>query len=200
MLYTAYVFSNILIMAKRSRTLLWVLGLAAVLILWGLSSYNGLVTAREGVNTAWADVQTQEQRRFDLVPNLVATVKAAANFEQGTLTAVTEARTRWQNAGTRADQVAAAQNFESALSRLLVTVEAYPELTATQGFRDLQTQLEGTENRIATQRRDYNLAVQSYNIRVRRVPGSIIASVFGFEPEAQFIAVEGADVPPTVQF
>lgn len=176
---------------------------AAILLfaLWFFSSYNGLVMQKETVDNGWRQVETQYQRRFDLVPNLVSTVKGAANFEQSTLTAVTEARTQWLNAGgNREAGVLAAQNLDGALSRLLVSVEAYPQLQATQAYRDLMTQLEGTENRIATARKDYNDVVLDYNIRVRTFPGNIVASIFGFQPEAGFQSAPGSDAAPTVQF
>lgn len=185
---------------KRSS---WIIGIVAVIALlgvWAVSGYNALVTQRQNVETEWSQVETQYQRRFDLVPNLVSTVRGAANFEQETLTAVTNARTQWQNAGTRGEQVAAAGGFDSALSRLLVTVEAYPQLQATQAFRDLMTQLEGTENRIATARRDYNIAVRDYNNTVNRFPGIILSSLYGFDPQPEFEATEGADVAPSVNF
>jgi len=177
-----------------------VLGVALLLLLWVWMGYNGLVTRMENVGTSWAQVETQYQRRFDLVPNLVSTVKGAAKFEQETFQAVTEARTKWQIAGNRTDQISAALTFDSALSRLLVTVEAYPQLQATQSYRDLMTQLEGTENRIATARRDYNDAVRSYNLRVKRFPGMILAQMFGFEEETFFESAEGSDEAPTVEF
>ncbi|MBI3618706.1 LemA family protein [Candidatus Peregrinibacteria bacterium] len=183
------------------RPWLIILGLLALIVLWILTSYNGLITAKAGVDSAWAQVQTQYQRRFDLVPNLVSTVKGAAKFEQSTLLQVTQARTQWQNAGNdRGAQIAAAQGFEGALSRLLVTVESYPQLQATQAFRDLMTQLEGTENRISTARRDYNNAVQSYNVRVLRVPTVFVARLFGFIPEKFFQSAAGSENAPAVNF
>lgn len=172
-----------------------------VMLIWVAGTYNGLIGQKETLDNTWRQVETQYQRRFDLVPNLVQTVKGAANFEQSTLTAVTNARTQWMNAGGNRDaEVAAAQNFDSALSRLLVTVEAYPQLQATQAFRDLMTQLEGTENRIATARKDYNDAVATYNIRVRTFPANVIAGMFGFGPEKGFEAAAGSDVAPSVNF
>jgi len=182
----------------------WLYGLLAVVVmflLWMFSGYNGLVTERENVDNKWRQVETQYQRRFDLIPNLVSTVKGAANFEQSTLTAVTNARTQWQNAGgDRNQQVAAANSFDSALSRLLVTVEAYPQLQATQAFRDLMVETSGTENRIAVARKDYNDAVASYNIRVRRFPTNILAGLFGYAPEPGFQAAPGTDTAPTINF
>lgn len=185
---------------KHSKLLYGAIIVAVLASLWILSGYNTLVTQRQNVDTAWSNVETVYQRRFDLIPNLVNTVKGAANFEQETLTAVTDARTKWQNAGSRSEQVAAAGSFDGALSRLLVTVEAYPQLQATQAFRDLMTQLEGTENRISTERRDYNLVVRDYNLTVKRFPGVILASLFGYEAETGFESAEGSDVAPPVDF
>lgn len=185
----------------RSSPVLWILlGIALAAIVWIWSGYNGLITARESVNASWAQVETQYQRRVDLVPNLVNTVKGAADFEQETLTNVTEARTRWLNAQSRPNQIAAAEQFDSALSRLLVTVESYPQLQATQAFRDLMTQLEGTENRIATARRDYNEVVRSYNVSVKRFPGNILAFLFDFDAEDMFDATQGSENAPPVNF
>lgn len=184
----------------RGKPWLVILGVVILVGIWLAISYNGLVSSQEGVRNAWAQVETTYQRRIDLVPNLVNTVKGAADFEQSTLTAVTAARTQWQAAPTRQDKVAAAQNMESAISRLLVTVEAYPQLQATQAFRDLMTQLEGTENRINVARRDYNDAVMSYNVAVRRFPRNIIATLFGFTQEKPFEAAPGAEQAPSVNF
>lgn len=181
-----------------------VLVVIVVLVLgWLASSYNGLVTAKAAVENQWAQVETQYERRVALIPNLVSTVKGAANFEQETFRAVTEARSAWAQAktvGDRAQQVQAAQTFDSALSRLLVTVEAYPQLQATQAFRDLMTQLEGTENRIAVARKDFNDSVMAYNVRVRLFPGAIAASIFGFDAEQPFQASEGSERAPSVDF
>ncbi len=188
-------------MPASSRTSLYIiLGILAVLVLWVWTGYNSLVTSKAAVEGEWANVETQYQRRFDLIPNLVNTVKGAAQFEQETFTAVTAARSQWQSAGTRDAKIDAASQFDSALSRLLVTVEAYPQLQATQAFRDFMTQLEGTENRIAVARRDYNRAVQTYNVLVRRFPRNILARVFGFGPEKLFESDEGADKAPSVNF
>lgn len=185
---------------KRSPLLIGILVVALLLIGWLWTGYNSLVGAKGAVEGNWAQVETQYQRRFDLVPNLVRTVQGAADFEQETLTQVTAARTQWQSAGSRTQQIAAAEGFESALSRLLVTVEAYPQLKATEAFRDLMTQLEGTENRIATARRDYNESVRGYNVMVQRFPRNILAGLFGFGPETYFDAVAGSETAPEVQF
>ncbi len=180
-----------------------VLGIAVIVGIWLVVSYNGFVTARGLVDNMWAQVETQYQRRVDLVPNLVSTVKGAANFEQSTFVQVTEARSAWAQAKTVADrgqEITAAGNFDTALSRLLVTVEAYPQLQATQAFRDLMTQLEGTENRVSVARKDYNDAVFAYNIRVQHFPGVIAAKLFGFGAEKSFEAQPGSEVAPKVDF
>lgn len=184
----------------RSQRLSLLVGFAVLILLWIFASYNGLVRGRENVSGMWAQVQTQYQRRFDLVPNLVSTVKGAAAFEQSTLTQVTAARTQWMAAGSRVAQIEAARGLDSALARLIATVEAYPQLQATQAYRDLMTQLEGTENRVATARRDYNEAVRTYNVRVKSFPGALFARLFGFQPEAFFESAEGAETAPSVSF
>lgn len=180
-----------------------VLGVVVLLGLWLVVSYNGLVTQKGNVDRQWAQVETQYQRRVDLIPNLVSTVKGAANFEQETFTEVTAARSAWAQAktvGDRAQAIQAANGFDTALSRLLVTVEAYPQLQATQAFRDLMAQLEGTENRIAVSRKDYNDAVFAYNVRVQRFPGKLAAMIFGFATEKSFEAAPGSDQAPAVDF
>ncbi len=176
----------------------------------GCNTYNRLVEEDERVEQAWADVQSQYQRRADLVPNLVNTVRGAADFERGTLESVTEARARATSINLSVDDLSdpeAMQRFQDAqselggaLSRLLAVSENYPELRATEAFRDLQVQLEGTENRIATARRDYNGAVQVYNTGVRRFPTNIIAGITGFDRRIPFEADEGAQQAPTVDF
>ncbi len=187
------------------RSTLWIaLGVIVVIIVgWLISSYNGFVSSHLAVDQSWAQVETQYQRRSDLVPNLVSTVKGAANFEKSTLTEVTNARSAWAQAnqvGDRSDVINASQNFDSALSRLLVTVEAYPQLKATQQFGDLMAQLEGTENRIAVARKDYNDSATQYNTRVSVFPGKMLASLFGFQPEPLFKSTSGAENAPQVQF
>ncbi len=189
--------------SKRSPLLIGIVVIVIALVLWIFSSYNNLVTASESLNNSWNQVETQYQRRFDLIPNLVSTVQGAADFEQETLTAVTEARTQWLNAQSSGDlnaQVEATEQTESALARLLVTAEAYPTLTATQSFENLMVQLEGTENRISTARRDYNDAVLSYNLIVRRFPGNIAAILFGFDVAEGFNATAGSENAPSVEF
>lgn len=188
---------------KTSHIIWLAIGAALVVILlivWG--GYNGLVGGQENVKNKWADVQTQYQRRVDLIPNLVETVKGSAEFEQQTLQNVVEARSAWAKSQTGGinDQLKAASQFDSALSRLLVTVESYPQLKSTEGFRDFMTQLEGTENRVAVARRDFNLSVKEFNVIVRRFPSNIVASLFGFSIYDSFKADEGAEKAPKVEF
>ncbi len=187
-----------------------VLGIVALLVIFGISSYNGLVEKQETVNQSWAQVENQYQRRSELIPNLVNTVKGAADFEQETLTDVTEARSRAASIQVTADDLndpqklaqfqEAQQQLSGALSRLLVTVERYPELKANQNFLELQSQLEGTENRIATERMRFNQAVQTYNTSIRTFPTNLFAGIFGFDSKAYFEADEGAQDAPEVNF
>jgi len=185
---------------RKSAWLYIVLILVALAALWVWASFNSLIRSQESVKNAWAQVETTYQRRIDLVPNLVNTVKGSADFEQSTLTAVTQARTQWLAAPTRQDKLAAAQGMESALARLLVSVEAYPQIQSTQAFKDLMTQLEGTENRINQARRDYNDAVKEFNIAVRVFPRNVIAGLFGFDQEKPFEAAAGSETAPVVDF
>lgn len=189
----------------------WIaIGIAVLLALYGISVNNSLVEQEESVNQAWAQVENQYQRRTDLIPNLVSTVQGAADFEQETLTEVIEARSRATSINVDPSELSnesAIRQFEQvqgqlsgALSRLLVSVERYPELTATQNFRDLQNQLEGTENRIATERMRFNQAAQDYNTSLRRFPTNVVAGLLGFERKYYFEATEGAETPPEVSF
>jgi len=186
-----------------------ILVIALLTIFPAISSYNKMVTMDEGVKSAWAQVENVYQRRLDLIPNLVNTVKGAANFEKSTLTAVIEARAKatqvtidpTKMTEQNFQQFQEAQgNLSSALSRLLVTVEQYPQLKATESFRDLQSQLEGTENRIATERRKFNEVALQYNAFIRKFPKNIIASMFGFKEKPYFAAEKEAAKPPSVQF
>lgn len=191
------------------------LGVFAVIVLavGGLiaGGYNSLVQASAGADTAWAQVQTQYQRRADLIPNLVRTVEGAANFERSTLTDVVNARasaTRITIDPSKApSDPQALQQFQQAqdalsrtLGRLLAVSERYPELKANSNFRDLQAQIEGTENRIAVARGDFNRAVQSYNVRVRTFPTVLYAPILGFQPKPFFQSVAGAENAPSVSF
>ena len=191
--------------------------IVALLIFGGyfVSVRNNLVTLDENVNKQWAQVEGQYQRRFDLIPNLVRTVQGSANFEKSTLEAVVNARARVgqvqgggaPGASNIPNDPAAMQQFEaaqqglsSALSRLLVVVERYPELQASRAFLELQSQLEGTENRIAVERARYNEAAQGYNTAIRRFPASIVASMSGFKAKAYFQSQAGASQAPQVNF
>ena len=184
-----------------------------VLILVAIAggSYNRLVKLSQGVDQQWAQVQNVYQRRADLIPNLVSTVSGAANFEKSTLTEVTAARasvgqvkissnTAPNDPAKLAEFDRAQGQLSSALSRLLVVSERYPELRATQNFQTLQAQLEGTENRIAVERGRFNEAVQSYNTAVKSFPAVLYAGMFGFHPKPYFAATAGSEVPPKVQF
>lgn len=193
----------------KNKTLWIILGIIAVVAIWAVSGYNGLVGKEESTNQAWANVESAYQRRADLIPNLVNTVKGYAEHEQKTLQEVTEARTKATSINIDASTATpeqfeawakAQQQVGSALSRLIAVSESYPELKANENFRDLQAQLEGTENRIKVERDRYNGAVKEYNVKIRRFPTSIIASIFGFNTRSMFEAQEGADVAPTVQF
>ena len=193
---------------KKSSVII-VLIVAAIVVVWGITGYNGLVSMDEGVQTKWADVETQYQRRADLIPNLVNTVKGYAAHESETLQAVVEARAKATSVNIDPTNMSAEQiaNFQkaqdgvsSALGRLLVTVEKYPDLKANENFKELQAQLEGTENRISVARRDYNEAARKYNTSLRSFPKNILAGMFGFEKKAYFEAQEGSEQAPTVQF
>lgn len=176
----------------------------------GIGSYNGIVARQESIEAKWSDIHNQYQRRFDLVPQLVATVKGAAGFEQSTLTEITEARASVGRAALPAtvpDDPAKLQAFlqaqdqlSGALQRLMVVVENYPALKATQNFLSLQDQLEGTENRLSVARRDYIDAVRDYNVSIRRFPGSLVAGLLGFEKHAQLEITPGTTERPTVEF
>ena len=180
------------------------------LVITGVSGYNRVVKLDQGVSQSWSQVENQYQRRADLIPNLVETVKGAANFEQETLTRVIEARAKATQVQITAEQLedpAALQRFEqaqgelsSALSRLLVTVEKYPELKANANYLALQDELAGTENRIGNERRRFTETVQTYNTAVKSFPMNMLAGMFGFQPKAYFEAKEGAEEAPKVNF
>jgi len=184
-------------------------GVLALLVIYLISLYNGLVNMRESVNSAWANVENQYQRRSDLVPNLVSTVKGAADFEKSTLQAVVDARARATSIQVDPNKLTPEklQEFQqaqgalsTAIGRLLAVAENYPQLKAVDAFRDLQAQLEGTENRINEARRQFNEAAQSYNAGLQRFPRVIFARLFGFQPRAYFQSEEGAQKAPKVQF
>jgi LemA protein len=195
---------------KRGLLGCGLIGVLAILVVGVavMGSYNRLVTLEEAVKSAWSQVENVYQRRADLIPNLVETVKGARDFEKSTLTAVVEARAKVSqvNFGTVPTQEqmqkfqSAQDGLSSALSRLLVVVERYPELKATQNFLDLQAQLEGTENRIAVERRRFNEVAQTFNTARRRFPTVFIANLFGFAEKPYFQAAPGSERPPAVKF
>lgn len=192
----------------------WIILIAVLVILfivisWGTGIYNKLVNKEETVSQQWANVENVYQRRADLIPNLVATVKGVAKFEQQTLTAVIEARAKATSVNISPKNLdeASLQKFQqaqdglsSALSRLMMVVERYPELKATQNFSELQAQLEGTENRITVERRTFNEVAQDYNAYLRRFPANMFAGMFGFQKKAYFLAQKGAENAPKVEF
>jgi LemA protein len=192
----------------------WIIAIVVVLFIiliisWSTRIYNNLVTKEEGVNQQWANVENVYQRRSDLIPNLVATVKGVANFEQSTLTAVIEARAKATSVNINPKNLdeASLQKFQeaqnglsSALARLMVVVEKYPELKATQNFSELQAQLEGTENRISVERRSFNEMAMAYNTYLRGFPANIFAGMYGFQKKAYFQAEAGAEKAPKVEF
>lgn len=197
----------------KMNSKLWIsLIVVAILVISFVSMYNGLVGLDESVNEKWAQVQNVYQRRLDLVPNLVNTVKGYAKHERETLESVVQARAAATKMTPEALQGAlndpqVMQNFQaaqgalgSALSKLLLVVERYPDLKASQNFLALQSQLEGTENRIAVERKRFNEEVRNYNVKVRRFPTKMIASLFGFEKKVMFEAEEGAETAPEVGF
>lgn len=198
-------------MTKNKKPLI-LIGIVALIILiigWLMSGYNDMVKLDENVNREWSQVENQYQRRLDLIPNLVNVVKGYASHEKETLEGVIEARakatqTTIDPSNMNEEQLANFQKSQDglsgALNRLMVVVEKYPDLKATENFKQLQAQLEGTENRITLARKDYNDAATIYNKEVRRFPNSMLAGIFGFSVRPQFKAQEGAESAPTVQF
>jgi len=171
-----------------------------VLIVWFISLSNSLVALQENVHSAWAQVETVLQRRYDLIPNLVNTVKGYATHEKDVLEEVTRLRSQWGSAQTTDEKVKAAGQLESTLSRLLLVAEQYPDLKANANFRDLQYELAGTENRIAVERQRYNDVARIYNTAVRQFPASFVASLRGFADATYFEAASGAKEAPKVDF
>lgn len=180
-----------------------------VIVMWAVGGYNGMVTLDEGVQGKWADVETQYQRRADLIPNLVSTVKGYAAHESETLESVVKARSEASSVKVDPENLTpeklaeyqkAQSGVSSALGRLMVIVEKYPDLKANQNFLELQSQLEGTENRINVARRDFNEAAKSFNTTIRKFPKNILAGMFGFEKKAYFEAEKGAEQAPKVEF
>ena len=187
---------------------IWI-GVVAVVVIFFYATYNGFVNKEEGLKSAWSNVETQYQRRADLIPNLVNTVKGYAAHESQTFEAVTEARAKATSINLSADDLTperlaqfqrAQAEVRSALGRLIAVSESYPDLKANQNFLELQAQLEGTENRIAVARKDFNAAAQQYNVSVRRFPANLVARMFGFGQKPYFESAEGAAAAPQVTF
>ncbi|WP_346694206.1 LemA family protein [uncultured Alistipes sp.] len=187
---------------------IWI-GVVAVVAIFFYVTYNGFVNKEEGVNAAWSNVETQYQRRSDLIPNLVNTVKGYAAHESQTLASVTEARAKATSINLSAGELTperlaqfqqAQADVRSALGRLIAVAESYPDLKANQNFIELQSQLEGTENRIAVARKDFNDAARKYNVAVRRFPSNLVAALFGFDQKPYFEAAEGTETAPQVEF
>lgn len=192
-----------------SKSTMIFIGVIVVIVLWAISGYNSLVNMDEGVTNKWSNVETQYQRRADLIPNLVNTVKGYAKHELQTLEAVMQARSQATQvkidpSNCTPEQLAAYQKAQgdvtSALGKLLAITENYPDLKANQNFLELQSQLEGTENRITVARKDFNDAANVYNASIRRFPKNILAGIFGFEKHAYFEAEAGAEKAPKVEF
>ena len=192
-----------------SKNTLIIGAIVAVIALWAISAYNGMVKEEESATTAWAKVQSAYQRRADLIPNLVEVVKGYASHEKETLEGVINARAKATSITVDPENLtpeklqefqAAQGELSQALGRLMVVQEQYPELKANENFKDLQVQLEGTENRINEARNSFNKAVQDYNIKIRKFPNTILAGIFGFDKMAKFEADAGADKAPDVKF
>lgn len=193
----------------KNLTAIIIAAVALLLVLWGVSGYNGIVEMYENVNNQWANVEAQYQRRTDLIPNLVSTVKGYAAHEKSTLEAVMQARSQATQvkiapANCTPEQLAAYQKAQgdvtTALGKLLAITENYPQLKANENFMELQSQLEGTENRITVARRDFNAAAKEYNTVIRKFPKNIIAAIGGFEKHNYFEAEAGAEKAPKVEF
>ncbi len=184
------------------RNMKWVvvLGVLVLLAFWAIGVKNSFVTGGEAITSQWAQVENQYQRRFDLIPNIVNTVKGVAKQETTVFTAIADARTKYSGATTPDERAQAASQVESALGRLLVIAEAYPTLQSSQAYRDLIVSLEGTENRLATERMKYNELVKGYNTKVKVFPSSMVAKMFGVEEKAYFEVSDEAKVNPTVDF
>lgn len=178
----------------------WVVAIIIILAIASISYYNKFTVLSRSADAQWAQVENQFQRRFDLIPNLVESVKGIMKQEQAVFTAIADARTRYAGAGTPNEKAAAASQVEGALGRLLVILENYPQLRSSENVTRLMDELAGTENRIAVERGRFNEVVGSYNIAVSRIPGVMFAKVFGFEERALFKAAEAAQTAPQVQF
>ncbi|HLC61294.1 MAG TPA: LemA family protein [Candidatus Nanoarchaeia archaeon] len=187
----------------NKKLLLWIgipVAVILLIVFWYIGTYNSLIRLNEGVNGKWAQVETQYQRRVDLIPNLVSTVKGAANFEQSTLTEITKLRSQWQTAPDVNAKVETANQIESTLSKLLLVAENYPQLTATKNFQALQDELANTENKVAVERQRYNDAVRDFNARIKTFPSSIVAKKLGYSDRTYFNSAPGSENAPEVKF
>lgn len=194
---------------KGTRNLTWIIIGAIILIffVWGCTGYNKLVSGDQGIKNSWGNVEANYQRRTDLYSSVIKTVEASANFEKSTLKEVVDARARATSVNVNITDPKsleayqqAQNNLQGSFSRLIASFEQYPDLKTTQAFQNFQTQIEGTENRINIARRDYNAAVQGYNLRVKRFPNNILANMFGFSEKAYYEADKGAEKNPDIQF
>ena len=179
-----------------------IIGLAVIAVLflgYGLSIYNSLISSNESINNGWAQVETQYQRRFDLIPNLVESVKGIMKQEQAIFLAIADARTRYSGAKSVDEKAVAATKLESEFSRLLLIMENYPTLKSSESVTTLMTQLEGTENRISVERKRFNDTIKEFNLTIKRFPSSIVASMFGFSERQYFESVVGSENAPKVQ-
>lgn len=187
-------------MKTSTKVLIAVVAIVLIIGLYSISTYNKLIRLEEDVNTKWADVEVHLQRRFDLIPNLVESVKGSMEQEKEIFGAIADARAKMAGATTLNEEVAASSELEGALSRLLVVMENYPDLKSNENVKGLMDELAGTENRISVHRSRYNETVQKYNRTVRSFPSNIIANMAGHETKKQFEAVQGSDKPPAVEF
>jgi LemA protein len=191
----------------RNLGILIILGLVLILFVWGCNGYNGLITTEQDVKKTWGNVETNYQRRMDLYNSVIKTVEASANFEKSTLQSVVEARARATQVKVDINDPAtlkafldAQNNLQGSFGRLIATFENYPDLKTTQAFRDFQTQIEGTENRINVARQDYNKSVEGYNLNVKRFPRNLLAGMFGFKEKAYYEAEAGSEKNPDMKF
>jgi LemA protein len=182
------------------KTLIIIAIIVVLVLLYGWTSYNGLVTMKEGTTAQWQQVETQYQRRFDLIPNLVESVKGLMKQEQAVFTAIADARTKYSGAQSVSEKAAAAGQVETAFGRLLVVMENYPTLKSSETVQNLMTQIEGTENRVSVERQRFNENVKTYEVAIKRFPRNIVASLFGFDDISYFEAETGAENAPKVQF
>lgn len=192
---------------RKNAPLLIILGLIVILGFWGCGAYNGLVTADQEVKTKWSNVETNYQRRMDLYNSVIKTIEGSANFEKSTLKEVIDARSKATQVTVNTDDPKSLEQYQNAqaslsgaFGRLMAIAEAYPDLKTTSAFRDFQTQIEGTENRINVARQDYNTAVKSYNLNVKTFPRNIFAGIFGFHEKAYYQADAGSEKAPDIKF